>query len=95
MSELSEIARQLGDQELVLNNVLEHETYEEVRYLIHVLGRAQDAIGASKRALIARQVPINESLFDALFWELQGVYNSVTPILLAHAVLAAAKGQRK
>lgn len=86
MSDLSQLARQQGDNELTLSKPLEVETYNEVLYLLHVIGRAQEALMASRRSLEARKVPMATYAFEKAYWALEGVYANVSPLVLAHAL---------
>jgi hypothetical protein len=84
MSDLSQLARQLGDTEL--SKPLPSETYQELLWCIHVIGRAQDAMMASMRSLVARGVPVDQKAFERAFWALQAVDGTLSPVVLADAV---------
>lgn len=83
---LADLERDLNDMELSLDEPLETETYNEVLYMMTLLGRANEAIAASKRALAARKVQIDPRPFITAENALEACYGLITPIILAHAV---------
>lgn len=94
MSYLAQEAAALADIEL--NRPFEHDHLLNVTYLMHVLARAQDILIQSKFAIQDAHMPIETFAFDKAFWALEGVYVTLSPLVLANAnaVLATAKAVR-
>lgn len=94
MSYLAQEAARVADLEL--SQPVEHDHMLNVRYLMHVLSRAQNVLIQHRHAIQDAKLPVELHAFDKAFWALEGVYVTLTPIVLANAnaVLATAKAVR-
>lgn len=94
MSYLEQEASRLSD--LQLSKPVPHDHMLNVTYLMDVLTRAQNLLIQHRHAIQDAKLPVELHAFDKAFWALEGVYVTLTPIVLANAnaVLATAKAVR-